>query len=195
MGLFLIFLVEASGTYGPQQSVGTSGGPAPPQSPAQEPRGAPVLKWTVNLLRAAGHLANDRGACSQHAWPVPQPGPSSGGLSACGLLGLPGCVEALKRLPWGSWAPEKAPWEAGLSGDPGLSCSVSHKPHPHSQPDPNRFDRDRLFSAVARGVPEDLVGLPEYLRRTSKYLTDSEYTGRPAAWARAAGWVVTTVSS
>ncbi|XP_057392600.1 transient receptor potential cation channel subfamily V member 2 isoform X3 [Balaenoptera acutorostrata] len=45
-----------------------------------------------------------------------------------------------------------------------------------SQPDPNRFDRDRLFSAVARGVPEDLVGLPEYLRRTSKYLTDSEYT-------------------
>ncbi|XP_025719730.1 transient receptor potential cation channel subfamily V member 2 isoform X2 [Callorhinus ursinus] len=45
-----------------------------------------------------------------------------------------------------------------------------------SQPDPNRFDRDRLFSAVARGVPEDLAGLPEYLSRTSKYLTDSEYT-------------------
>ncbi|XP_004685124.1 PREDICTED: transient receptor potential cation channel subfamily V member 2 isoform X2 [Condylura cristata] len=45
-----------------------------------------------------------------------------------------------------------------------------------SQPDPNRFDRDRLFRAVSRGVPEDLAGLPEYLRRTSKYLTDSEYT-------------------
>ncbi|EFB15151.1 hypothetical protein PANDA_009729, partial [Ailuropoda melanoleuca] len=45
-----------------------------------------------------------------------------------------------------------------------------------SQPDPNRFDRDRLFSVVARGVPEDLAGLPEYLSRTSKYLTDSEYT-------------------
>ncbi|XP_021104668.1 transient receptor potential cation channel subfamily V member 2, partial [Heterocephalus glaber] len=45
-----------------------------------------------------------------------------------------------------------------------------------SQPDPDRFDRDRLFSAVSRGVPEDLAGLPEYLRRTSKYLTDSEYT-------------------
>ncbi|KAF5911932.1 hypothetical protein HPG69_015910 [Diceros bicornis minor] len=45
-----------------------------------------------------------------------------------------------------------------------------------SQPDPNRFDRDRLFSVVSRGVPEDLAGLPEYLRRTSKYLTDSEYT-------------------
>lgn len=49
---------------------------------------------------------------------------------------------------------------------------------PYSQPDPNRFDRDRLFSVVSRGVPEDLAGLPEYLRRTSKYLTDSEYTGR-----------------
>nr|XP_044602160.1 transient receptor potential cation channel subfamily V member 2 isoform X4 [Equus asinus] len=45
-----------------------------------------------------------------------------------------------------------------------------------SQPDPNRFDRDRLFSVVSRGVPEELAGLPEYLRRTSKYLTDSEYT-------------------
>uniref|UniRef100_A0A8C5YD99 Transient receptor potential cation channel subfamily V member 2 n=1 Tax=Microcebus murinus TaxID=30608 RepID=A0A8C5YD99_MICMU len=45
-----------------------------------------------------------------------------------------------------------------------------------SQPDSNRFDRDRLFSVVSRGVPEDLAGLPEYLRRTSKYLTDSEYT-------------------
>ncbi|XP_074198205.1 transient receptor potential cation channel subfamily V member 2 isoform X1 [Camelus bactrianus] len=45
-----------------------------------------------------------------------------------------------------------------------------------SQPDPSRFDRDRLFSVVARGVPEELAGLPEYLRRTSKYLTDSEYT-------------------
>ncbi|XP_053424564.1 transient receptor potential cation channel subfamily V member 2 isoform X2 [Nycticebus coucang] len=45
-----------------------------------------------------------------------------------------------------------------------------------SQPDPNRFDRDRLFSVVSRGVAEDLAGLPEYLRRTSKFLTDSEYT-------------------
>nr|XP_027779882.1 transient receptor potential cation channel subfamily V member 2 isoform X1 [Marmota flaviventris] len=45
-----------------------------------------------------------------------------------------------------------------------------------SQPDPNRFDRDRLFSVVTRGVPEDLAGLQEYLNRTSKYLTDSEYT-------------------
>ncbi|XP_032136054.1 transient receptor potential cation channel subfamily V member 2 isoform X2 [Sapajus apella] len=45
-----------------------------------------------------------------------------------------------------------------------------------SQPDANRFDRDRLFNAVSRGVPEDLAGLPEYLRKTSKYLTDSDYT-------------------
>lgn len=45
-----------------------------------------------------------------------------------------------------------------------------------SQQDPNRFDRDRLFRVVSRGVPEELTGLPEYLRRTSKYLTDSAYT-------------------
>ncbi|XP_054427177.1 transient receptor potential cation channel subfamily V member 2 [Pteronotus mesoamericanus] len=45
-----------------------------------------------------------------------------------------------------------------------------------SQQDPNRFDRDRLFSVVARGVPEDLAGLPEYLRRTSTYLTDTKFT-------------------
>ncbi|KAL4695623.1 hypothetical protein H8959_000718 [Pygathrix nigripes] len=35
---------------------------------------------------------------------------------------------------------------------------------------------DRLFNAVSRGVPEDLAGLSEYLCKTSKYLTDSEYT-------------------
>lgn len=58
------------------------------------------------------------------------------------------------------------------------------KPAGVSQPDPNRFDRDRLFSAVARGVPKDLAGLPEYLSRTSKYLTDTEYTGRSALQAR-----------
>ncbi|KAL1780248.1 transient receptor potential cation channel subfamily V member 2 [Sigmodon hispidus] len=45
-----------------------------------------------------------------------------------------------------------------------------------SQQDPNRFDRDRLFSVVSRGVPEELAGLSEYLCRTSKYLTDSSYT-------------------
>ncbi|XP_030328484.1 transient receptor potential cation channel subfamily V member 2 isoform X2 [Strigops habroptila] len=45
-----------------------------------------------------------------------------------------------------------------------------------NQKDPNRFDRDRLFSAVSRGSPEALDGLLEYLRRTSKFLTDSEYT-------------------
>ncbi|XP_028615888.1 transient receptor potential cation channel subfamily V member 2 [Grammomys surdaster] len=45
-----------------------------------------------------------------------------------------------------------------------------------SQQDPDRFDRDRLFNVVSRGVPEELAGLLEYLRRTSKYLTDSSYT-------------------
>uniref|UniRef100_H0VM06 Transient receptor potential cation channel subfamily V member 2 n=1 Tax=Cavia porcellus TaxID=10141 RepID=H0VM06_CAVPO len=68
--------------------------------------------------------------------------------------------------------------EGGTEGDKGQH-GVNLKPWIRadgSQKDPNRFDRDRLFSAVSRGAPEDLAGLPEYLRRTSKYLTDSEYT-------------------
>lgn len=44
------------------------------------------------------------------------------------------------------------------------------------QQEPDRFDRDRLFSVVSRGVPEELTGLLEYLRWNSKYLTDSAYT-------------------
>lgn len=64
-----------------------------------------------------------------------------------------------------------------------LSCPCSPQvPHTvhlsRSQKDPNRFDRDRLFSAVVRGSPEALQGLLEYLRRNSKFLTNSEYTGR-----------------
>lgn len=77
------------------------------------------------------------------------------------------------------------PGVGGFLGAPMVLPQHQTQINPHSQPDSNRFDRDRLFSAVARGVPEDLAGLPEYLSRTSKYLTDSEYTGRPALWARA----------
>lgn len=67
-----------------------------------------------------------------------------------------------------------------------LYYSIIHKLHSYSQPDPNRFDRDRLFSVAARGVPEELAGLPKYLRGTSKYLTDDLYTGRPDLQATAA---------
>lgn len=74
--------------------------------------------------------------------------------------------------------PERTPGDEGFLGA-WLLHSISHKPHSRSQPDPNRFDRDRLFSVAAQGVPQDLAGLQEYLRATSKYLTDSEYTGRP----------------
>lgn len=60
---------------------------------------------------------------------------------------------------------------------PQIRVNLNYRKAPGvSQPDPNRFDRDRLFSVVARGVPEELSGLPEYLSRTSKYLTDTEYT-------------------
>ncbi|XP_036776518.2 transient receptor potential cation channel subfamily V member 2 isoform X2 [Manis pentadactyla] len=71
------------------------------------------------------------------------------------------------------------PMESPFQGEdqnasPQIKVNLSYRGT--SQPDPNRFDRDRLFSVVAQGVPEDLAGLPEYLCRTSKYLTDSDYT-------------------
>ncbi|PKU31579.1 transient receptor potential cation channel subfamily v member hypothetical protein [Limosa lapponica baueri] len=61
---------------------------------------------------------------------------------------------------------------------PKVKINLNYRPGLVSnQKDPNRFDRDRLFSAVSRGSPEALDGLLEYLRRTSKFLTNSEYTG------------------
>ncbi|XP_050177963.1 transient receptor potential cation channel subfamily V member 2-like isoform X1 [Myiozetetes cayanensis] len=60
---------------------------------------------------------------------------------------------------------------------PKIKVNLNYRPGLVSnQKDPNRFDRDRLFSAVTRGTPEALDGLLGYLRRTSKFLTDSEYT-------------------
>nr|XP_028564081.1 transient receptor potential cation channel subfamily V member 2-like [Podarcis muralis] len=38
------------------------------------------------------------------------------------------------------------------------------------------FNKDRLFGAIVRGNPEELEGLGDYLRRSGKYLTNSEYT-------------------
>ncbi|XP_039703357.1 transient receptor potential cation channel subfamily V member 2 isoform X1 [Pteropus medius] len=78
------------------------------------------------------------------------------------------------KLGYGDGPP---PMESPFQGEdrnfpPQIKVNIKYR----NQPDPNRFDRDRLFSAVARGVPEDLTGLLEYLRRTSKYLTDSDYT-------------------
>ncbi|XP_054565039.1 transient receptor potential cation channel subfamily V member 2 [Eptesicus fuscus] len=59
---------------------------------------------------------------------------------------------------------------------PQIKVNLNYRKGAGASQDPNRFDRDQLFSAVARGVPQDLAGLLEYLRATSKYLTDSEYT-------------------
>ncbi|XP_068833853.1 transient receptor potential cation channel subfamily V member 2 [Capricornis sumatraensis] len=81
----------------------------------------------------------------------------------------------------GGGSSEPPPMESRFQGEdrnssPQIKVNLNfRKAAGASQPDPNRFGRDRLFSAVARGAPEDLAGLPEYLRRTSKYLTDSEY--------------------
>ncbi|XP_074869365.1 transient receptor potential cation channel subfamily V member 2-like isoform X1 [Carettochelys insculpta] len=58
--------------------------------------------------------------------------------------------------------------KVNLNYRPGLSSK--------SQKDSNYFDRDRLFGAVSRGNPDELDGLLDYLSRTSKFLSNSEYT-------------------
>uniref|UniRef100_A0A669PGJ9 Transient receptor potential cation channel subfamily V member 2 n=1 Tax=Phasianus colchicus TaxID=9054 RepID=A0A669PGJ9_PHACC len=74
--------------------------------------------------------------------------------------------------------PLESPYQKESSDySPKVMINLNYRPGLVSnQKDPNRFDRDRLFSAVSRGSPEALDGLLEYLRRTSKFLTNSEYT-------------------
>ncbi|XP_071431301.1 transient receptor potential cation channel subfamily V member 2 isoform X2 [Pithys albifrons albifrons] len=74
--------------------------------------------------------------------------------------------------------PLETPYQKESSDfSPKVKINLNYRPGLVSnQKDPNRFDRDRLFSAVTRGAPEALDGLLEYLRRNSKFLTNSEYT-------------------
>ncbi|XP_074869372.1 transient receptor potential cation channel subfamily V member 2-like isoform X2 [Carettochelys insculpta] len=64
--------------------------------------------------------------------------------------------------------------------EPGWLHTGTHLKEPsllhRSQKDSNYFDRDRLFGAVSRGNPDELDGLLDYLSRTSKFLSNSEYT-------------------
>ncbi|KAM6372788.1 transient receptor potential cation channel subfamily V member 2-like isoform 3-T9 [Pluvialis apricaria] len=78
----------------------------------------------------------------------------------------------------GELRPLETPYQKESSDfPPKVKINLNYRPGLVSnQKDPNRFDRDRLFSAVSRGSPEALDGLLEYLRRTSKFLTNSEYT-------------------
>lgn len=153
-------------------------------------------------MRSPSHLANEKPLILREALhgvvgileaSAPDRRPPFPGAQR--LVG-PGRAEVLKKVPMGLLSLQGAQYsQDSMKGLPGMGGfleggawffdSIRQKSHPRSQPDPNRFDRDRLFTAVARGVPEDLAGLPEYLSRTSKYLTDSEYTGRPALWAGA----------
>ncbi|XP_015264320.1 PREDICTED: transient receptor potential cation channel subfamily V member 2 [Gekko japonicus] len=44
-----------------------------------------------------------------------------------------------------------------------------------SPKDPDPYNRDRIFGAVTSGTPEELEGLAGYLRRSHKFLSNSEY--------------------
>uniref|UniRef100_A0A8C8VMJ6 Transient receptor potential cation channel subfamily V member 2 n=1 Tax=Pelusios castaneus TaxID=367368 RepID=A0A8C8VMJ6_9SAUR len=74
--------------------------------------------------------------------------------------------------------PLDTPYEGESSDfEPKIKINLHYRPGFSSkQQDPSRFDRDRLFGAVSRGNPEELDGLLDYLRRTSKFLSNSEYT-------------------
>ncbi|XP_061868484.1 transient receptor potential cation channel subfamily V member 2 isoform X2 [Colius striatus] len=78
----------------------------------------------------------------------------------------------------GESQPLETPYQKESSDfSPKVKINLNYRPGLISnQKDPNRFDRDKLFRAVTSGSPEALDGLLEYLRRTSKFLTNSEYT-------------------
>ncbi|XP_026545001.1 transient receptor potential cation channel subfamily V member 2-like [Notechis scutatus] len=68
--------------------------------------------------------------------------------------------------------PSAGQWTEGLNSTWTLFLSFLYcKPD-----DPDRFDRDHIFKAVAEGDPEQLNGLSDYLQRTRTFLSDPEYT-------------------
>nr|XP_006138753.1 transient receptor potential cation channel subfamily V member 2 isoform X1 [Pelodiscus sinensis]XP_025035075.1 transient receptor potential cation channel subfamily V member 2 isoform X1 [Pelodiscus sinensis] len=78
---------------------------------------------------------------------------------------------------------EKPPMETPFQKEssnfsPTIKVNLNYRPGlaRNSQQDANYFDRDRLFGAVARGNPEELDGLSDYLKKTSKFLCNTEYT-------------------
>ncbi|XP_042298288.1 transient receptor potential cation channel subfamily V member 2-like [Sceloporus undulatus] len=72
--------------------------------------------------------------------------------------------------------PLETPFQKETPASPRIRVNLNYRPGLVNPKDPNRFDRDRLFSAIVRGRPEELEGLKEYLQKTCKFLTNSEYT-------------------
>lgn len=93
---------------------------------------------------------------------------------------LPGDTDVTEKQAHGaeedpSPRPLETPFQKERPPSPTIKVNLNYRPGLARPKDPDRFDRDRLFGAITRGNPEELEGLSNYLRRVSKYLTDSEY--------------------
>ncbi|XP_062816424.1 transient receptor potential cation channel subfamily V member 2 isoform X1 [Anolis carolinensis] len=75
----------------------------------------------------------------------------------------------------GGPGPLETPFQKEAPPSPRIRVNLNYRDGLPSPKEPGRFDRERLFSAVVKGNPEELDGLKEYLQRTSKFLTNSEY--------------------
>nr|XP_020664736.1 transient receptor potential cation channel subfamily V member 2 [Pogona vitticeps]XP_020664737.1 transient receptor potential cation channel subfamily V member 2 [Pogona vitticeps]XP_020664738.1 transient receptor potential cation channel subfamily V member 2 [Pogona vitticeps]XP_020664739.1 transient receptor potential cation channel subfamily V member 2 [Pogona vitticeps]XP_020664740.1 transient receptor potential cation channel subfamily V member 2 [Pogona vitticeps] len=88
--------------------------------------------------------------------------------------------EAAEKLDDGADTESPRPFDTSFQKEEQPSPSIKfniHYAQGHNKPkDPNRFGRDRIFGAVTRGNPKELEGLKEYLLKTLKFLTDSEFT-------------------
>ncbi|XP_060612825.2 transient receptor potential cation channel subfamily V member 2 [Anolis sagrei] len=71
--------------------------------------------------------------------------------------------------------PLETPFQKEAPPAPQIRVNLYYRAGLVSPKDPNRFARERLFNAIVKGIPEELDGLKEYLQRTSKFLTNSEY--------------------
>ncbi|KAJ7308797.1 hypothetical protein JRQ81_008063 [Phrynocephalus forsythii] len=72
--------------------------------------------------------------------------------------------------------PLETPFQKERPPSPTIKFNLNYRSGLVDPHNPNRFDRDHLFRAVMRGNPEELEGLKDYLLKTSKFLTNSEYT-------------------
>ncbi|XP_032072034.1 transient receptor potential cation channel subfamily V member 2-like [Thamnophis elegans] len=71
--------------------------------------------------------------------------------------------------------PLETPFQKEAPPSPQIRVNLNYRPGLVPPDDPNYFDNKRIFQAVVAGGPERLNGLSNYLRRTSTFLTDTQF--------------------